>query len=100
MLRSNAASRPVRLWLTAVGMLAASAGAMAAGPRWVTGLPYFNTSGVPVIWYTDTPRYYTDPGGPERECESRRGGCPGGGGGDGVEYPDVAAGADARGRPG
>ena len=34
----------------------------AAGPRWVTGPPYFTTAGQPVIWYTDTPQYFTDPG--------------------------------------
>ena len=34
----------------------------AAGPRWVTGAPYFTTNGQPVIWYTDTPQYFTDPG--------------------------------------
>jgi IPT/TIG domain len=37
--------------------------ARAAGPRWVTGLPYFTgQAGVPVVWYTGTPRYFTDPG--------------------------------------
>src|SRR5271168_2231431 len=34
----------------------------AAGPRWVTGLPYFTTAGVPVVWYTNQPLYFTDPG--------------------------------------
>jgi hypothetical protein len=28
----------------------------------VTGPPYFTTAGQNVIWYTDQPRYYTDPG--------------------------------------
>jgi hypothetical protein len=37
--------------------------ARASGPRWVTGPPYFTaTSGIPVIWYTTQPRYFTDPG--------------------------------------
>jgi hypothetical protein len=36
--------------------------AAAGGPRWVTGPPYFNNSGFPVIWYTDQPKYFTDPG--------------------------------------
>jgi hypothetical protein len=34
----------------------------ASGPRWVTGPPFFTTSGQPVVWYTDTPQYFTDPG--------------------------------------
>src|SRR3954464_8096964 len=34
----------------------------AGGPRWVTGPPYFTTSGVPVVWYTNQPLYFTDPG--------------------------------------
>ena len=36
--------------------------AHAGGPRWVTGAPYFSNSGNPVIWYTDSPLYFTDPG--------------------------------------
>ena len=36
--------------------------ANAGGPRWVTGAPYFSNSGNPVIWYTDSPQYFTDPG--------------------------------------
>jgi hypothetical protein len=39
------------------------AGALwAGGPRWVTGPPYFTTSGIPVVWYTNSPLYFTDPG--------------------------------------
>jgi hypothetical protein len=34
----------------------------AGNPRWVTGLPYFTTQGVPVVWYTNQPLYFTDPG--------------------------------------
>jgi hypothetical protein len=34
----------------------------AGGPRWVTGPPYFTTAGVPVVWYTNRPLYFTDPG--------------------------------------
>jgi hypothetical protein len=34
----------------------------AAGPRWVTGPPFFTTSGNPVVWYTNQPLYFTDPG--------------------------------------
>jgi hypothetical protein len=36
--------------------------ALAGGPRWVTGPPYFTTTGYPVVWYTNQPQYYTDPG--------------------------------------
>ncbi len=36
--------------------------AQASGPRWVTGKPFFNNEGNPVIWYTDNPKYFTDPG--------------------------------------
>lgn len=42
--------------------LAAGAMAFAGGPRWVTGAPYFSTSGVPVAWYTNQLLYFTDPG--------------------------------------
>jgi hypothetical protein len=41
---------------------APSTSARAGGPRWVTGAPYFTTSGVPVVWYTNQPLYFTDPG--------------------------------------
>ncbi len=34
----------------------------AGGPRWVTGPPYFTQAGTPVVWYTNTPLYFTDPG--------------------------------------
>src|ERR1700733_7232683 len=34
----------------------------AGGPRWVTGPPYFTQAGTPVVWYTNTPVYFTDPG--------------------------------------
>ena len=44
------------LWL---GMTAT---AFAGGPRWVTGPPYFSTSGNPVVWYTSHLLYFTDPG--------------------------------------
>ena len=36
--------------------------AFAGGPRWVTGPPYFSTSGNPVVWYTNQLLYFTDPG--------------------------------------
>jgi hypothetical protein len=41
---------------------ATAATAWAGGPRWVTGVPYFTTEGVPVVWYTNQPLYFTDPG--------------------------------------
>ena len=43
-------------WLASAGPI------WAGGPRWVTGPPYFSTSGVPVVWSTNQPRYFTDPG--------------------------------------
>ena len=49
-------------WIMPVGMILLTGCAFAAGPRWVTGPPYFTTSGVPVVWYTNTPSYFTDPG--------------------------------------
>ncbi len=36
--------------------------ASAAGPRWVTGPPYFTTQSQAVVWYTNSPVYFTDPG--------------------------------------
>ncbi len=49
-------------WALAAYMVFWSGCAFAAGPRWVTGPPYFTTSGVPVAWYTESPSYFTDPG--------------------------------------
>ena len=46
----------------ALAWLFATATAFAGGPRWVTGPPYFSTSGNPVVWYTNQPLYFTDPG--------------------------------------
>ncbi len=43
-------------------MLLAAAPASASGPRWVTGPPYFTTASQPVVWYTNTLLYFTDPG--------------------------------------
>ena len=43
-------------------LLTATITAQAAGPRWVTGPPYYTTQGVPIIWYTNQPLYFTDPG--------------------------------------
>ena len=36
--------------------------AIASGPRWVSGPPYFSTSGSPIHWYLAGPKYYTDRG--------------------------------------
>ena len=54
--------RPLILWMLAISWLASAAMVWAGGPRWVTGPPYFTTSGVPVVWYTNQPLYFTDPG--------------------------------------
>ncbi len=40
----------------------AGAEVWAGGPRWVTGPPYFTQAGTPVVWYTNSPLYFTDPG--------------------------------------
>jgi hypothetical protein len=49
--------------LTALAVLLAASFAQASGPRWVTGPPYFTaTAGTPVVWYTTSPLYFTDPG--------------------------------------
>jgi hypothetical protein len=53
--------RAGRVWV-AVFILLVVQVAWAGGPRWVTGPPYFTTAGVSVVWYTDAPKYYTDPG--------------------------------------
>lgn len=36
--------------------------AQAAGPRWMSGPPYFWPTGFAVAWYTNQPTYFTDPG--------------------------------------
>lgn len=43
-------------------LCALSLPAHASGPRWVTGLPYYSSEGKPVVWYTNSPQYFTDPG--------------------------------------
>jgi hypothetical protein len=53
--------RPGR-WTAALLLGCSAVASWAAGPRWVTGPPFFSTSGQPVVWYTDTPQYFTDPG--------------------------------------
>jgi IPT/TIG domain len=46
----------------AVCWFAGGATVWAGSPRWVTGFPYFTNEGVPVVWYTTQPLYFTDPG--------------------------------------
>ncbi len=43
-------------------LLAVTLSAQAAGPRWVTGPPYYSTQGIAIVWYTNQPLYFTDPG--------------------------------------
>ena len=53
----------LRIFLTvALCWFVAAVPSWAGGPRWVTGPPYFTTAGVPVVWYTSQPLYFTDPG--------------------------------------
>ncbi|MEO8735633.1 MAG: IPT/TIG domain-containing protein [Edaphobacter sp.] len=56
-------ARPLRVLLIfALGWMATATTVLAGGPRWITGPPYFNGSGNPVVWYTNQPLYFTDPG--------------------------------------
>ena len=48
--------------LTGAALSLASTAALASGPRWVTGAPYFYPPGRMMVWYTDKPLYFTDPG--------------------------------------
>jgi hypothetical protein len=59
---AEAAPRLRSAFASVLCWLAASATVFAGGPRWVTGPPYFTTNGVPVVWYTNQPLYFTDPG--------------------------------------
>jgi hypothetical protein len=60
MARNSFTAQALRI---AIGLLLSAASALASGPRWVTGPPYFTgPSGVPVVWYTLQPHYFTDPG--------------------------------------
>ncbi|MEO6801692.1 MAG: IPT/TIG domain-containing protein, partial [Granulicella sp.] len=61
--RSNEMRR-YGLAVLCAGLLILVGGGVARGatPRWVTGPPFFTTAGQNVIWYTDQPLYFTDPG--------------------------------------
>ena len=55
--------RHVEIKTALLAFLLATICAGAEAPRWVTGPPYFTAaSGNPVVWYTDAPLYFTDPG--------------------------------------
>ena len=43
-------------------LLLVGSAAHAAGPRWVSGPPFFSPQGVALAWYTNHPTYFTDPG--------------------------------------
>ena len=43
-------------------LFATATQAVASGPRWVTGQPYFYPEGQTIVWYTDSPQYFTDSG--------------------------------------
>jgi hypothetical protein len=38
------------------------ANVFASGPRWATGAPYYTSEGKAIVWYTPSPRYFTDAG--------------------------------------
>lgn len=52
----------VRTFVVCVLLISGAHLARASGPRWVTGAPNFYPWGLPIVWYTDSPRYFTDPG--------------------------------------
>jgi hypothetical protein len=53
-------SRFVRV--LALLLLATATRAVASGARWVTGQPYYYPEGNTIVWYTDSPQYFTDTG--------------------------------------
>jgi hypothetical protein len=61
-LRIRSKLRLQKLCTLMIWWFAGAATVWAGGPRWVTGPPYFTTSGVPVVWYTNQLLYFTDPG--------------------------------------
>ena len=48
--------------VVATVLLLTAVAAQAAGPRWVSGPPFFSPQGVALAWYTNQPAYFTDPG--------------------------------------
>jgi IPT/TIG domain len=48
--------------VVALLLLAIGTEAIASGPRWVTGQPYYYPEGNSIVWYTDSPQYFTDTG--------------------------------------
>lgn len=50
------------LRVVALMLFATAAQAIASGPRWVTGQPYYYPEGKIITWYTDSPEYFTDSG--------------------------------------
>ncbi len=68
----------------------------AGGPRWVTGPPFFTQSGTSVVWYTNQPLYFTDPGDLSSSVNHACGGCDRRCGCRGVERPYVEFSTRAR----
>ncbi len=64
--RSPAATSAItrRAFVAAVIVLVLLCGskAQAGGPRWVSGPPFFNPTGLSIVWYTNQLQYFTDPG--------------------------------------
>ncbi len=48
--------------VVATVLLLTGVAAQAAGPRWVSGPPFFSPQGVALAWFTNQPTYFTDPG--------------------------------------
>src|SRR5271163_2381607 len=59
---SRSRPRAARLCWLLLLLLPGCGNARAAGPRWVPGSAYFSTSRQAVVWYTNAPLYFTDPG--------------------------------------
>ena len=62
--RSVLATRGWAAWCAALltVVFCGAASGWASGPRWMSGPPFFNPTGYPVVWYTDHPKYFTDAG--------------------------------------
>jgi hypothetical protein len=59
----NHSTHPARLLLGLIAALLLCISAHAGGPRWYTGPPFYTgTPGNPVVFFTTSPLYYTDPG--------------------------------------